>query len=83
MAEELQLSTEAMLYSATDAKLHDVSSMLWLAGTGGTKRQIINQIWDELDRITATLSQEESEQSQPALKRHSFNPKTKPITNRT
>jgi len=60
LAEELQLSIEAMIYSATDAKLRDVSSMLRLTGTGGTKWQIINQILVELNTITATLSQEES-----------------------
>jgi len=54
------LSIEAMIYSATDAKLRDVSSMLRLTGTGGTKWQIINQILVELNTITATLSQEES-----------------------
>ena len=71
MAEELQLSIEAMLYGATDAKLRDVSSMLRLTGTGGTKRQIINQIRDELDTITATLSQEESEANAAIMKRMS------------
>ena len=68
MAEELQLSIDAMLYSATDAKLRDVSSMLRLTGTGGTKRQIINQIRDELDKITATLDQEESEANAAIMK---------------
>ena len=38
MTEELQLSIEAILYGATDAKLRDVSSLLRLTGTGGTKR---------------------------------------------
>ena len=57
---ELQLPIDAMPYGATDAKLRDISSVLRLTGTGGTKRQIINQIPDELDKITATLSQEES-----------------------
>ena len=69
MAEETQLSIEAMLYGATDAKLREVSSMLKLTGTGGTKRQIINQIRDELDKITATLSQEESEANTAIMKR--------------
>ena len=69
MAEETQLSIEAMLYGATDAKLREVSSMLKLTGTGGTKRQIINQIRDDLDKITATLSQEESEANTTIMKR--------------
>ena len=71
MAEETQLSIEAMLYGATDAKLLEVSSMLKLTGTGGTKRHTINQIRDELDKITATLSQEESEANTAIMKRMS------------
>ena len=71
MAEETQLSIEAMLYGATDAKLLEVSSMLKLTGPGGTKRHIINQIRDELDKITATLSQEESEANTAIMKRMS------------
>ena len=42
MAEELQLSIEAMLYGATDAKLRDVSSMLKLQVAGETNMQLIN-----------------------------------------
>ena len=71
MAEETQLSIEAILYGATDAKLREVSSMLKLTGTGGTKRHIINQIREELDKITATLIQEESEANTAIMKRMS------------
>ena len=59
MAEELHLSVETMLYSATDAKLQDVSSKSGLDVVGKKKRQLINHIRDELKKTCTPSGEEE------------------------